>query len=140
LPRGEIMWHCPKCKREFKKNNQSHSCAVFPLEKHFIGKDYAKELFDYYIVEVRKKIKPLKIESLPCCIHLVTDFTFGAVWAMKDKIRIDFRLDKKVEIKSEAKITQISPNRFMYYLDIKDKKEITPELINLIEESTKLNS
>jgi len=132
------MWHCPKCKREFKKNNQSHSCTTFPLEKHFTGKDYAKELFDYYIVEVRKKIKPLKIESLPCCIHLVTDFTFGAVWAMKDKIRIDFSLDREEKVKRALKATKLSANRLIYYVDIATKSEIDAELLSLIQESYNL--
>ena len=139
------MWTCPKCKREFQKNNQSHSCVVYPLERHFEGKEFARELFDFYIAKIQKEVGPIKIESLPCCIHLVSSYTFGAVWAMKDKIRIDFRVDKKLtpeELKKLPKMyseLQMSPNRYLYHFDIVDSKQISSELLDLIRDSYKLN-
>jgi hypothetical protein len=130
------MWQCPKCKREFSKNNQQHSCVKFPLGKHFAGKEkIAKPLFDDYVNKIKKNIGPVKIESLPCCIHLVSSYTFGAVWAMKDKIRIDFRLDKDIKDKKISRKIKISPNRYMYYFDIKEKKEIDKKLIGWVKKA-----
>ena len=133
------MWKCPKCKREFKKVNQSHSCQVYPLEQHFAGKERARELFEYYKAQIEKNIGAVKIESLPCCIHLVGTFSFGACWAMKDKIRIDFRLDHPIEINRGHKMNKISANRYMYYFDLADESEIDAELMNLVTEAYKLN-
>jgi hypothetical protein len=133
------LWQCKKCKREFAKKGQGHSCVSYPLENHFRGKEYAKELFDFYVEEIKTNIGPVKIESLPCCIHLVGTYGFGAVWAMKDKIRIDFRTDFKIVSKRIWKMNQISPNRFMYYFEIKDKKEIDKELLGWVKKAYDLN-
>jgi len=134
------MWQCKKCKREFSKNNQQHSCVKFPLKKHFAGKEsVAKPLFDDYITKIKKYIGPVKIESLPCCIHLVSSYTFGAVWAMKDKIRIDFRLDKDIKDKKISRKIKISKNRYMYYFDIEEKKEIDKKLIGWVKKAYSLH-
>jgi len=133
------LWQCPKCKREFAKKNQAHSCVSFPLENHFKNKAYAKELFEYLKDKIETKVGPLKIESLPCCIHLVSHYTFGAVWALKDKIRIDFRTNYLIKSKKIWKMIKMSRNRYLYYFEIKDKKEIDKELINWISKAYFLN-
>jgi len=133
------LWKCPKCKREFRNKKQVHSCTSFPLEKHFENKQFAKELFLHLKKEIEKSIGSLKIESPPCCIHLVSNYTFGAVWPLKDKIRIDFRMDFKIESKKIWKMVKMSKNRYLYYLEIKDKKEIDKELLGWIEKAYFLN-
>ena len=133
------LWVCPKCKREFAKKNQSHSCVFYPIEKHFRDKEFAEALFEYLKKEIEQNIGPLKIESLPCCIHLVSNYTFGAVWALRDRIRIDFRLDHKIKSPKIYKELQISANRYLYYFDIKNKKEINKQLLGWIKEAYKLN-
>jgi hypothetical protein len=133
------MWKCDKCKREFQKTNQSHSCVSFALEKHFESKDKAKELFDYLKSQIIKHIGPVKIESLLCCIHFVSSYTFGACWALKDGIRIDFRVDYPIVTKRVHKLNQISTNRYLYYFDIKSKSEINDELLGWIKKSYNLN-
>jgi hypothetical protein len=134
------MWKCPKCKREFAKTKQTHSCRSFPLEKHFENKEYARTLFDEYVKKITKEIGQVKIESLPCCIHLVSDYTFGAVWAMKDRIRIDFRVDHKVENIEPNSEFKMSANRYLYHFDIKEKKDISKEIIELLRESYNLHN
>ncbi|OGM08316.1 hypothetical protein A2Z67_01445 [Candidatus Woesebacteria bacterium RBG_13_36_22] len=133
------LWKCAKCKREFAKVNQSHSCVSYPLENHFKGKIYAKELFTHLTDKVEKKIGQIKIESLPCCIHFVGSYTFGAVFPMKDKIRIDFRTDFPIKSKRVWKMFQMSPNRYLYYFEIKNKKDIDTELLGWIKKAYGLN-
>jgi hypothetical protein len=133
------QWTCPKCKRQFEKKNQAHSCVSYPLTNHFKGKEYAKSLFEHLKKEVAKHIGPLKIESLPCCIHLVSNYTFGAVWALKDRIRIDFRVDGKIKTKKPFCVNRISANRYLYYFDLMDKSDIDQELLNWIGQSCRLH-
>jgi len=134
------LWKCPTCKREFKNKNQVHSCVSFPLENHFKNKPYAEELFLHLKKEIEKNVGPLKIESLPCCIHFVGTYTFGAVWALKDRIRIDFRTDFKIESKRIEKMVQMSANRYLYYVEIKDKKDVDTELLKWIQHASYLNN
>ena len=130
------MWQCPKCKREFIKPNQSHSCVSFPIENHFKNKEaVARLLFDALVNEIEHSIGLVKIESLPCCIHLVSDYTFGAVWAMKDKIRIDFRISRKLDDPRISKQEKLSANRFLYYIDLESREDIDGQLIDWIKES-----
>jgi hypothetical protein len=133
------LWKCAKCSREFAKKNQAHSCVSFPLENHFKDKEYAKELFTYLKEKIEASTGQLKIESLPCCIHLVSNYTFGAVWAMKDKLRIDFRTNFPIESSRIWKMIQMSPNRYLYYFEIKEKEEIDKELLGWIKAAYKLN-
>jgi len=134
------LWKCPKCKREFAKTRQQHSCTIYDIDKHFAGKDYARKLFNFLVSEINKKVGKIKIESLPCCIHFVSNYTFGAAWALKDGIRIDFRLDHKIDTKKSYKVNHISANRYLYYLDIKNKKEIDSEFLTWIKEAYSQNA
>lgn len=129
------MWQCPKCKREFQKTNQIHSCVSFPLEKHFEGKEEAKELFEFLKSQIEKQVGPVKIESLPCCIHFVHKTTFCACWAVKGKIRIDFSLANEKRLERAVKTVKLSANRFIYYIEIVDNVEIDSELLGWIKES-----
>lgn len=130
-----MNWVCPNCKRIFSKINQAHSCTVYPLNNHFKNKEYAKELFD----ELLRKLKSLKfrVDPVPCCIHLVKSSAFAAVWAMKDRIRIDFTLNHELKSNRISKHVKMSANKQLYLLDIKKYEEIDKELIDWIKESAK---
>ena len=50
------LWTCPKCKRQFEKRNQVHSCNLYPLDKHFKGKEeIARPLYDKLREQIEKK-------------------------------------------------------------------------------------
>jgi hypothetical protein len=129
------MWQCPKCKREFTKKNQNHSCVVYPIEKHYKGKEDSKGLFEKLVAQIEENIGDVKIESLPCCIHLVSSYTFCGVWLLKDKIRLDFRVPYKIDSERIVKEEQLSTNRQLYYLEIKEEKDIDEELLNWVSDS-----
>lgn len=129
------MWKCPKCKREFLREKQAHSCRTYPLEKHFENKEHARELYDELLSKLKKELSSFKIESVPCCIHFVTGSIFAAVWPMKGGIRADFKLPAEVKSPRLFKTIRLSKNAYMHYIDIKDEKEIDRELIGWIKES-----
>ena len=129
------MWQCPKCKREFSKQNQSHSCVVYPIEKHFQNKDYSKKLFKELVNQIEKNIGGVKIESLPCCIHLVSGYTFSGVWLLEDRVRLDFRVPYNIESKRIINKEELSINRKLYYLEIVEEKDIDDELLGWIRDS-----
>jgi hypothetical protein len=133
------MWKCNKCKREFQKENQSHSCVVYPIENHFKNRD--KEIVDLFyslIKSIEKNVGSVKIESLPCCIHLLSSYTFSGVWILKDGVRFDFRLDRDIQSSRFTRKLQMSKNRFLYYLEIQKEEDIDKELIKWIGEAYKL--
>jgi len=129
------MWKCPKCKREFAKKGQQHSCTVYPLAKHFKNKEFAKALYDELLDKLEKKAGRIKIESLPCCVHFVSSYSFGAAYALKDGIRVHFSLRRKIASPRISRSAQIAANRFQYGIDIKEKSEIDSELLGWLKEA-----
>jgi hypothetical protein len=131
------LWTCPECKRSFQKQNQMHSCTPYALSKHFIGKDFAKKLFDELLVKL-EKLGKIKVESLPCCIHLVKPenaFNFAAVYATKDGLR--FHIGSNEELKSNRirKAAKMSNTKYMYELD---SKELDAELLSWLKKAYEL--
>lgn len=129
------LWKCPKCGRQFERQGQSHSCKSYPVELHFKGKPGGKLLYEKFKRAVRSQLGSFKTESLECCIHFVSTFTFAAVKILKDKIQVDFALSRKLKSKRFDRFLQISANRYLYYFDICTEDEIDDELLEWIKEA-----
>lgn len=135
------LWACPKCGRTFAKKNQVHSCTVYPLKKHFVGKEeVAVPLFRELKTRIKKDIGSIKIISLPCCIHFFGKYDFAAVYALKDKVRIHFALDYKLKSSRIDKSSKYSAKRYMHSIDIESKDEIDKELIGWLKEAYHLRT
>lgn len=130
-----VLWTCPKCGRQFIRHGQTHSCNRFPLAQHFEGKPSGKLLYEKFKRAVKEQIGSFKIESLECCIHFVSTFTFVAVKIFKDKIRVDFSLSRKIKNRRISHSFQMSANRYLYVIDILDEKDIDEELIEWIKKA-----
>jgi hypothetical protein len=129
------LWNCPQCGRQFERHNQAHSCKIYPLELHFEGKDASKILYEKLCEKIKKNVGPYKIESLECCIHLVSTSTFAAVKLLKSKIQIDFSLSRQLKNKRFVKTYKLSENRFLYLVEITEEEEIDNELLIWIVEA-----
>jgi hypothetical protein len=129
------LWTCPTCGRKFERKGQAHSCEPFPLSQHFKGKPLGKNLYETLIQSIKKGVATFKIESLHCCIHLVSTFTFAAVKIYKNKIQVEFSLNKKIESKRIKRIVQTSAHRFLYYADVMNAEDIDKELIEWVREA-----
>ena len=133
------LWACPICKRQFEKTNQVHSCNLYPLDNHFKGKEkIARPLYDKLREQIEKDIGPLKVESLPCCIHFVSTYTFAAVYALRNKIRIHFTSNHELQNSRIQKSSQMSNNKYMYSVDIEKSDEIDEELISWLKHAYSL--
>lgn len=84
---------------------------------------------------LKRQLGDFKIESLECCIHFVSTFTFAAVKIFKNKIRVDFSLDQRLKNKRIKKSIQMSANRYLNYIDIINEDEINDEIIKWIQEA-----
>ena len=137
-----LTWKCPKCGREFGKRNQQHSCTVYPLEKHFAGKEaVARPLYNMLRETIEKDIGPVKVESLPCCIHFVVNYeayTFAAVYALKDRIRIHFGSDRELKSPRIDKSAKVSAGKYMHSIDIRAGAEIDKELVSWLRQAYNL--
>jgi len=130
------LWKCKKCKRIFEKKNQPHSCNLCPIEEHFKNKEKMKPLFNEFKETARKKIGNFRIESLPCCIHLVKNpvYAFACVYILKDRIRVSFSLNYKIKSSRITKFAKIFGS-YKYLIDFKGEREIDKELLDWIKQA-----
>ncbi|MBN2015340.1 hypothetical protein JW766_00725 [Candidatus Dojkabacteria bacterium] len=132
-------WTCPKCGRIFAKKNQMHSCKKFPIEKHFEGKEeIAKPLFEYLKTKITTEIGPVKVISLPCCIHLFGCYDFIAILPKKDRIEVRFAWNEKIKNKRIDNCVPMSKSTYKICLDVRSGKEIDKELMGWLKESYNL--
>jgi Domain of unknown function (DUF5655) len=132
------FWAYPKCGRKFERQGQSHSCKVFPLEQHFINKPESRFLYKKLKEVLKNKIGDFKIESLECCIHFVSSFTFVSVKILKQHIEVGFSLNHFISSTKIKNCTQLSANRYLYYVKIMDEEDIDEILIKwIVEANTK---
>lgn len=129
------LWTCPKCNRKFQRKGQPHSCRAFPLLQHFKNKPEGKHLYQKLRQATRKEVGPFRVESLECCIHFASAFTFTAVKVFKNKIRVDFSLDRKIKNKRFTQFTPMSVHRYLYGVDVTRETDIDAELIEWIKEA-----
>ena len=54
---------------------------------------------------------------------------------MKNKIRIDFILRRKINSNIFKLVVPMSPHRYLYYVDIEKESDINEELAELIKEA-----
>lgn len=129
------LWTCPKCKRKFERQGQSHSCQAFPLAKHFERKPEGQLLYEKLKHAVKNEVGTYKIESLACCIHFVSTYTFAAVKILKDKIKVGFSLSRKIQNNRFTDFTPMSAHRYLYYIDVMKVNDIDRELMEWIHEA-----
>jgi hypothetical protein len=129
------LWTCPKCKRQFQRHGQLHSCRPYPLSKHFERRPIGKLLYDTLKQAIKNDIGPFKVESLQCCIHFVHTTTFAAVKIFNDKIRVDFCLSYKIKSNRITHFTPMSANRYLYCVDVLNEDEIDKGLLTWIHEA-----
>ncbi len=129
------MWTCPTCGRVFEKTKQPHSCHNVPVDAHFKNKEKTKELFDYLVICINKKIGKCQIISLPCCIHLFGTYDFLAALPKKDSLEIRFGLDHKLDSPRLKQSVPVSAKYVKNCIDLKEKEEINEELIQWVNEA-----
>lgn len=129
------MWTCSECSRIFKSVNQPHSCKRVPIEKHFEGKEKAKELFDVLYEKVNKNIGKCSIISLPCCIHLFGKYDFLAALPKKNRLQIRFAMDRKLKDLKLKDCVPLSLRTFKNCFDISSKSEIDKKFLGWLKES-----
>jgi hypothetical protein len=137
------MWKCPNCSREFFKTNQMHSCKKYPAKNHFEKKEEAEKLYEELLKILKKEVGEYKIESLPCCIHIVdkkTNYTYLCVYAFKEGLRLHLAFEKAPKsIRIEQSI-RIGKNKYKYSIIVKSKKDLDKELIMWIKQAnSKIN-
>ena len=96
-PRGALrpLWRCPNCGKPYVTRNQWHSCVVVPLERHFVGRPRARQLFDAYLAAVESQ-GPVTVSVSRSRIEIMTRARFTGAAVRKDSLRSTLWLKRRV--------------------------------------------
>jgi hypothetical protein len=135
------MWTCSKCKRSFKRKNQSHSCILITKESLFAKRTPAlKKLYDKIAKEVNKFGKHHEETVRPDVIFIKTKSTFLGIKVKKDHLDIEFYLERLENIPPVSKYLQTSKNRVMHLVPVDQPEDINKQLISWMKRSYDLIS
>ncbi len=129
------MWTCPKCKRNFFRASQPHSCHKIPLDQHFKNKEKSREIFHLLVKQIESNVGQCQIISIPCCIHLFGNYDFLAALPKKDGLEIRFALDRKLNTSRLKQCVPMSTKIYKNCLNLTTRNHINDELIKWLHQS-----
>ncbi len=118
-----------------KINEQSS----YPLDYHFRDKRIAmKPLFNELISKLAKELD-FEYKIGKAYIGLIKILVFACVRVQTEKMIFEFTSRQKLESSRFKKILHFQKDRWAYFLDIRESKDIDKELIDWVKESGDLN-
>jgi len=135
-----IYWKCPNCGREFIKQNQFHPCVSISIDEHFKKKPpILKDTFN----SLREKIKEfgqIRIDAVKTAINIGGKSHFSTVYVLKESIKLDFVLDRRINSPRIIRVRGPTNNYFTYTIKIKKFPDVDDELISWLRASYNLRN
>jgi ribosomal protein L37AE/L43A len=133
------MWTCPRCGREFRNSNQSHTCRLIDKEQLFAKRPAELKNIYIKIVSIVKTVGEFREETVPPdMIFFKTVSTFLGVKVKRDHLEIEFFLDHLDNAPAVSKHLQTSSRRFVHLVPVDSVEEIDTQLINWIKDPYQL--
>ncbi|MEM9848840.1 MAG: DUF5655 domain-containing protein [Bacteroidota bacterium] len=126
------MWTCPKCERQFKTANQSHTCSATTLDDLFAkSSDELILTFDRILSAV--------INWTPCSVGAAKKavvFTSKKAWLilrpMTKELDLKFYYDEVLESECLHK-TAAWGNKYAHHIRLRQEEDITEEVLRLLK-------
>ena len=134
------FWKCPKCEREFSKKDQWHSCVSISTNEHFKNKPpILEEIFN----SLREKVEEfgqIRIDAVKTSINIGGKSHFSTVYILKNSIKLDFVLNKKIDSPRMIRVRGPTNNYYTYTIKLRELTEIDKELIGWLRDSYNLRN
>lgn len=133
-----MPWTCPNCRKQFKNRNQAHSCVRTEVADHFENKAPSiRATYDKLITEL-KKIGPITVNPVKHGIMIKAATTFVALKPKRDRLDLEFILNKEIVDFSVHKTVRYSPRRFAHFVALEKPGDVTRKLIKWLRDSYEL--
>jgi len=130
------MWFCPKCKREFEKLNQWHSCGNFSIDKLLLGKTEGTIKLFHNLMKILENLGNVEFEAVQTAIRISRQkVLFAMIRILKNSINMEIVVKRKVVDFPILKAVKINKNDYAHFLKFYDQKDITSEIISWIKEA-----
>lgn len=128
------LWTCPRCRRQFKNRNQSHSCGQFTVEQHLEGvPDEVVALYDR-LREIIDRCGPVIVAPTKTRILFKIRTVFATVTINKKWLDLVFVLDRRLKHR-RIKKSQAEYPGIVHFLRIETQDEFDEELASWIREA-----
>jgi uncharacterized protein DUF5655 len=118
------LWRCPTCGHEFVGRNMSHSCGVYDLDHHFMGKpEGVRALFDRLVATARE-VGPFKVESQKTRIVFQVRVRFLAVMARQGGLRGHLWLTRRMPGPPVQRIETLLPGCHLHHFVLRSAADI----------------
>jgi hypothetical protein len=135
-----MTWTCPECGKEFRNPNQEHSCARVPVDEHFRNKPAAmRMIYDRLMMEVHR-FGDITVNPVKTSIKIKAGATFLSVGVRKDRLEIEFFLDREVSKPPITKSFRVSGQRVLHCAALEKFEMVNQELVSWLKESFDLVS
>jgi len=132
-------WTCPKCKRQFGKKKQWHSCLSYSVEDHFKDKSpELKKTFDS-LEQRARRFGPVRTDAVKSLITLSGQSHFAAVYVRKNSLSVEFALERKLSDERIEKSTKLL-NRYCHFVNLTKPQDVDKQLMAWLEEAYFLTS
>jgi hypothetical protein len=128
------LWTCPDCGKKLVNPNSYHSCLNWPLEKHFAGKDKARDLFEVFRAAV-ESTGPVTLVLNKTNIGFMTRTRFAGCQPRKDYLSAAVWLKRKPDSARARRIEQYGARDFIVRFDIRCPEDVDDEVRKLIAEA-----
>jgi len=132
------MWTCPNCGKKFRNQNQEHSCARVPVDAHLKNKPAGiRMIYDRLMQEVHR-FGDISVNPVKSSIQVKAGANFLSIRAKKDRVEIDFFLDREVTKSPISRTFRISAHRVLHSAVLESYEQVNKELVNWLRESYEL--
>lgn len=123
-----MSYTCPTCKRVFKSPNQYHSCFITSKETHL--QKMNSEICEIFGIlrSYLETFDDLEILYLKTCIQFKIGVTFLSVYPKKDRLELEFQLNRTEDQFPVYKTIRISKNRVLHRIAIGENSDIDNQL------------
>jgi hypothetical protein len=128
------LWTCPRCRRQFKNRNQSHSCGPFTVERLLDGKPQeVVELYERLDDLIRRcgevVVAPTKTRAL-----FKVRTVFASVAVSKNWLDVVFVLGRRLKNRRIKKAQEEYPG-IVHFLRIENEEDLDADLVSWLQEA-----
>lgn len=133
-----MTWKCPECGKSFRNPNQEHSCARLTVEEHLRNRSGAvRMIFDRLMMEAHR-FGDITVNPVKTSIKVKAGATFLSIMLKKDRVDVEFFLDREVSKPPIVKSFRVSGRRVLHCATLENFAAVNQELVGWLKESYEL--
>jgi hypothetical protein len=128
------LWTCPRCRRQFKNRNQSHSCGQYSVEQLFDGK--TAEIIELYqqLDDLIRRCGDVVVAPTQTRVLFKVRTVFASVAISKNWLDVVFVLGRRLKHGRIKKAQEEYPG-IVHFLRIKNAEDLDDDLAAWLQEA-----